>query len=295
MTVRHWHWLAGLGLVTAALGGGCGKADDGVSLGDDGRELGGAGAAPVTPTPVPDERVDPPAAPDGETQPPTTRQDGPPGPPDAEGCTTLIDAKGLLCRTCPGEGELVTECLPCQSAIQNRCLTCVDPKGHEAIDCSLDYEIFRTSASLTHGSGDTFNSCSTSWGLPGFSETTCHYPGPDTCTVAETDDARCVSCTYPDGSGKESCLFDPSDPLPDPLAGRPAGLPAPGECLTEPFARYDMLCVTCTHADGSSVQSCRHPETDSCSMIPSPEGVSCAACAGGPDGRIIPLCDPVIR
>jgi len=173
-------------------------------------------------------------------------------------CQSEISDAGLVCSTCdnrPGESE----CLPAQCGVSDHCLRCVDPKGRVALDCSIDYEKVYTSGYSYGGGldGDSFFSvCSYMSGVPKVSGTTCHYPGLKTCVESGGEGWHCIECTYPDGSGSGSCTLV-SEPLLDPLADRPAYLPAPGTCTVERGADGAVTCAACTHEDLSATRSCR--------------------------------------
>jgi RNA polymerase sigma-70 factor (ECF subfamily) len=216
----------------------------------------------------------------------TVCEDAPP-----KDCVSEVQGFGLLCTTCTEDGQPVTTCSPAACGVSNRCLECEDPRGNTGTDCSLDYEAMYT-ASATYGDGDTFNSCTTSWGVPSGSSTSCHYPGVDTCTLSESADARCIDCTYPSGGGKSLCLFDPNDPTPDPFAGRPANLPAPGVCVDETSADGSVVCTTCTRQDLSATTTCRHPAAESCDFVESGDHTACVRCTHA-DGSSVAFCDPL--
>jgi hypothetical protein len=202
-----------------------------------------------------------------------------------DGCTSELVDYGLLCTTCPGdEGP---ECLAASCSVINRCLQCTDPKGRVGIDCSIDYESLPT-ASTGIGGGDTFNVCSGSWGYPGGASGVCHYPGLDSCLVTDENGVRCIDCMYPDGSGSGICLFDPNDPTPEILAGRPSGLPEPGECLSEFGDDGELTCSTCTRDDLSATKVCRFPPAESCDVGIVDDIEKCVTCqlVGGGEASI---------
>lgn len=197
-------------------------------------------------------------------------------------CTSELVDDGLLCTTCPGDDE--PECLAASCHVINRCLQCTDPKGRIGTDCSIDYESLPT-ASTGIGGGDTFNVCSGSWGFPGGASGICHYPGPDTCLFTDENGVRCIDCFYPDGSSSGVCLFDPNDPTPEVLAGRPSGLPGPGECASEFGDDGELTCSTCTRDDLSATKVCRFAPAESCDVgvgdDPIEKCVTCQLVGGG--------------
>lgn len=220
---------------------------------------------------------------------------GPGNGPDAgeypEECWSEVAVYGYVCTTCQAyTGAEETECLPAQCGVFSGCLECFDPKGRYAVDCSIDWESVFI-ASLTWGSGDTFNSCITGFGdVPG-AATTCHYPGPSSCSTSQHGEARCIDCTYHDGSSRGTCLLDPDEPLPDPLAGRPDILPPPGQCFTDQISQEGRLnCTTCTRDDLSAIMSCIHPPALDCGDVTDPEG-TCMTCQDE-DGTTTQVCDP---
>ncbi len=199
------------------------------------------------------------------------------------GCELTVQEHGLLCSACPGDGGSPPECLVSNCYVRNRCLECRDPKGRIGTDCSIDYEEV-PAESTTVGGGGTFNVCSAHWGFPGGSGGTCHFPGTGTCTFSERGGARCIDCRYPGGGDTGTCLLDPSDPLPDPMAGRPGNLPPPGGCVTE--TRGDGIqCTTCTAGDMRATMSCRFPPASGCEIDhgthPGERCVSCTLVGGG--------------
>jgi len=210
---------------------------------------------------------------------------------EPDGCVSEVATFGLVCTTCPsctGDDAPETECLPADCVVREAdgCLECDDDQGRTAVDCSLDWvNVFL--ASWTFGGGDTFNVCTTIWGDTIFSGTTCWYPGVDSCAVTQEGDTTCIECAYPDGSGRSLCTG--SEPLPDPLDGRPDDLPPPGECVTEERDGGQVLCTTCTQEDLSASTSCRHPQAEVCDLDPG--GGSCIICTGE-DGASATFCDP---
>lgn len=170
-------------------------------------------------------------------------------------------------------------------------MECQDPRGNTGTDCSIDYEVLPT-GSWSIGGGDTFHSCTSTWGFPGGSMTSCHYPGLDTCTFSQQGDGRCIDCTYPDGSGVSTCLFDPNDPLPDVFAGRPDHLPPPGTCVDKTSEDGAMACTTCTRQDLSATTTCRHPEATWCEVAGYFDSLVCALCAHA-DGTERTYCEPM--
>jgi len=230
---------------------------------------------------------------DGEEQPegqaPLTSQDGEPtpdagpAPPDTDahsscddGCTSTMTEFGLVCTTCPGDGDAPPECLVGECGVHDRCLECTDPKGHVATDCSIDYESLPTTGS-GYGGGDTFDVIELSYGYPNGTSAVAHYPGTDSCVVDE--EARCIDCTYADGSGSGVCLGDPDEPLPEVMAGRPSTLPPPGECVNQLGPDGAIVCSTCTRDDLSASKMCRLPRADFCDVSHSDNPIEkCMAC-----------------
>jgi RNA polymerase sigma-70 factor (ECF subfamily) len=206
-------------------------------------------------------------------------------------CVSEVKSAGLLCTTCTVDGEPVTTCSSAHCYVRNRCMECEDPRGNSGIDCSIDYEVLPTGM-WSIGGGDTFHSCTSSWGFPDGSMTSCHYPGLDTCKFSQEGDARCFSCTYPDGSGLSSCLYDPNDPLPDVFAGRPDHLPPPGTCVDKTSADGAMACTTCTQQDLTATTTCRHPEATRCEVVGHGGSLVCARCTDA-DGIDRTYCEPV--
>jgi RNA polymerase sigma-70 factor (ECF subfamily) len=206
-------------------------------------------------------------------------------------CVSEVMGAGLLCTTCTVNGEPVTTCSSAQCGVFNRCLECRDPRGNTGIDCSIDYEVI-SGGSWTIGGGDKFHSCTTSWGYPGASLTTCHYPGVDSCTFSQVGDTRCIECTYLDGSGPGICLLDPNDPLPDVFAGRPDHWPPPGTCVEKTSADGSMACTTCTREDLSATTSCRHPAATYCEVVGYDDSLVCARCTLT-DGTEQTFCEPM--
>jgi hypothetical protein len=221
-------------------------------------------------------------------------REGEPAPParepgDADECTSTMTEYGLVCTTCPGDSG-PPECLVGDCMIRNRCLECTDPRGRVGVDCSIDYEDFPT-ASAGSGGGDTFHSRSASWGFPVGSSSICHYPGTDSCVYSEEGDARCIDCTYPDGSGSGRCLLDASDELPDPFAGRPSILPEPGECRTETSEDGQIQCSTCTREDLSAAKICRFPPAVACGTARGENPLEgCLVCILDNNG-VVEICD----
>jgi hypothetical protein len=232
----------------------------------------------------------PPAATD---RPPPEATDRP--PPEATdpdgGCTSTVTEFGLLCTTCPSDsadGESPPECLVADCNVIDGCLECTDPKGRVGTDCSIDYGDFFT-ASGSVGGGGSFAVCSAGWGLPHGTSGVCHYPGNDSCVIDE--EARCIDCTYPDGSGTGVCVIDPETPLPDIMAGRPSGLPPPGECVDELGPDGALLCSTCTRDDLSATKMCRLPPAEWCEFAEGDDPIEkCMACALE-DGGVAEICD----
>lgn len=186
--------------------------------------------------------------------------------PDApEGCTSTFDA-GLVCTRCGDSAA--PECLAAACVvIEGGCLQCTDPLGNVASDCTLDYTRLR-SASATLPPGDTWSlaTCTFAYGVPTGSGTTCYFPGTSSCTTTGDQDWHCLSCELEGGGGTGTCM-DGSEPLPDPMIGRPGDLPAPGTCVTQ-IGDDKHVCTTCTHEDLSATSSCHYPGIVFCDLFP---------------------------
>lgn len=218
----------------------------------------------------------------------TVCEDGPP-----KDCVSEVMGFGLLCTTCTAEGlPPETTCSPAQCGVSNYCLACEDPRGNTGTDCSQNYEEMY-SASSSIGGGDTFNSCSVTWGIPSGAATTWHYPGLDTCTVSSSEDWYSIECRFPDGSGVGSSgVREPNQPLPDLFAGRPENLPAPGACVDNTSADGAVSCTTCTRQDLSATTTCRHPAAEQCEPGGGgAENAFCVHCRQA-DGSSVTICDP---
>jgi RNA polymerase sigma-70 factor, ECF subfamily len=205
-------------------------------------------------------------------------------------CTSVLQAHGVVCSTCPGDGDEAPECLVAECNVVGPCLECIDPKGRVGTDCSIDYGALSL-ASASVGGGGTFNVCMAIWGFPDGATGNCHYPGNQSCIYRESGVARCIDCTYRDGSGGSRCLLDASDPLPEVMAGRPSSLPPPGQCVTETSADGLVECSTCTRYDLSATRSCRLPPAEWCETAPGKQpGEKCAVCRLE-EGGVAQLCD----
>ena len=197
-----------------------------------------------------------------EQQQPAEEDEGPSEPDQGDDdCTSTLDGFGQVCTTC---GDSSPECLVGACSVRDRCMECTNPVGRVAVNCSIDYESLPIE-SWTAGGGGTFNVCSASWGFPGGASGVCHYPGTESCTITEDGDARCIDCTYPDGSGSGTCLLDPNEPLPDIMAGRPSTLPGPNACVTSTYEGVE--CSTCTREDLGATMACRMAPAASCEPI----------------------------
>ena len=170
-------------------------------------------------------------------------------------CQSVVADSGLLCSTCDSQPGVV-ECLPAECSVVDRCLRCVDPKRRTGVDCSVDYEVLPLVSYSDNGGDSFFSACTHISGLPQESATTCHFPGVKSCVVREYHDWHCIDCGFLDGSGVGLC-GDASEPLPDPLADRPAYLPPPGTCTVELGADGAVTCAACTREDLSATRSCR--------------------------------------
>jgi RNA polymerase sigma-70 factor (ECF subfamily) len=213
------------------------------------------------------------------------RTDCPDDPPAA--CHSALAESGLLCTSCDGAAP---ECLPAECAVIDRCLRCVDPRGHIGIDCSADYEVVRSGSYTTAAENVYFSSCRFNWGIAPVSGTTCHYPGPQSCTVSRPGSVHCLACQFPDGAGMQLCR-DTSEPLPDPLVDRPLDLPAPGTCTTELTDDGTVACATCTRDDLTATISCRYAGIESCDMSPTDIDPECVGQCRHVDGSRIRLCN----
>ena len=206
-------------------------------------------------------------------------------------CVSEVQDVGLLCTTCSQDGKSETTCSPAECDVRNGCLECADPRGNTGTDCSLDYESMNI-LGYGFGDSDSFSSCITHWGAPSGSTTSCHYPGIDSCTITEFPhaQARCIDCRHPNGSSNSTCVFD-NDPLPEPLAGRPDDLPAPGTCVDQTSADGAVTCTTCTRQDLSATTTCRHPAAESCETF-NIDWTLCIRCTHG-DGTSVTFCNPL--
>jgi len=208
-----------------------------------------------------------------------------------EECVSVYAGFGLVCTTCPGDAEpecLVASCAPMDSCTTDAgeeatLLQCMDPRGRIATDCSTAWSAF--SASIGLGGGDFLHSCGVGYGYEAGTTSACHYPGYDTCV---TEDG-CITCTYQDGSSSGVC----SDDLPelDILAGRPDGLPEPGQCVTETVQDGLVECSTCTREDLSATISCRFAES-TCDYTDCEHGL-CIGCDLVSGGEAL-VCDPPV-
>jgi hypothetical protein len=215
------------------------------------------------------------------------------------GCTSKVNASGLVCTTC-GEGRRAqTECMAAQCNVSDHCMRCVDPKGRVARDCSIDFEKVRTgSFGGPPDNAFSFASCSFGFGAPAFSGTTCQYPGQDTCKLTDDEGGHCLTCTYSDGSGSGIC-GDAGDPFPDPQADRPDDLPRPGTCITERGADGQISCTACTRRDRSATRSCHIPGVVSCDFFTEDQtgchrctlvdGSQALLCGSGRGPHLVPL------
>jgi RNA polymerase sigma factor (sigma-70 family) len=207
--------------------------------------------------------------------------------PSKPRCQSTITEAGLVCTSCddrPGPPD----CMAAQCMIENRCLQCTDPTGRVATDCSVDYERF-PSASFTSSPTGSFSmaACTFAWGTPGFSQDTCNFPGTSSCELTmSSPDWQCQQCSYPDGSGGGICSTP--DDAEDPFADRPADLPPPGGCITEPDTDGLALCTTCTHDDMSATRSCRYPAVTRCEFAT--DDPLCEVRCTLPDGATMLLC-----
>jgi hypothetical protein len=170
-------------------------------------------------------------------------------------------------------------------------LRCVDPKGRVGVDCSVDYEVFAMASHSRDALDVFFGTCEFSWGVPGMAGLTCNYPGNRSCVVEEAEgvDWHCLDCRYRDGSGIGLCSSAGS-PLPDPLADRPSGLPAPGTCETARSRDGTMICATCTRSDLSATMSCQVPTAQRCAALHDPADPACPIVCEAADGSSVPLC-----
>lgn len=200
-------------------------------------------------------------------------------------CFSYVDAWRFICTICDGTWEAECEAARC-STDGAGCYTCATADGHTISGCSDNLDCWSYSASAT--GTYSFTACETTVCPDGTATKTCHYPGPDTCTYSEEGDARCLSCTYPDGSGTGTCLFDPNEPMPDPLFDRPADLPAPGRCVTDASPGGFWSCTTCTDAAGYARSTCTYGASSSCTAESQGSNV-CSNCTY-PDGSDTSLC-----
>lgn len=205
------------------------------------------------------------------------------------GCTSTVDGFGRVCTTCPGRAE--PECLPADCVQVDGCLECEDPKGHRATDCSPEYGVFAgTSAGFPVSA--QFGGGSTTWGYPGGSFTGATYPGVNSCFPFEEEGVRCLVCR----NGAGVCTPYVDDWVqPDPLADRPANLPAPGTCVSETSADGLTQCMTCTREDLTAQVWCHHPEQAYCQVAGGPVDELCWECDGPqPNPNPRKICHPPV-
>ena len=208
------------------------------------------------------------------------------------GCTSVVDASGLVCSTCPDDNGSAPECLPAECNLIDHCMRCTDPKGRTGVDCSIDYEEVKTGGELAimPWYGWNLAGCNFLWGYGSLTGTTCRYPGPTSCSLRGDGALHCLICKFPDGTAVCNSSSS-SEPLPDPLANLPDDLPAPGSCVNELGADGQILCTTCTHADGSATRSCHYPGLARCDLDEG-EGPD-PSCLGHCtlDGKLVRLCN----
>jgi hypothetical protein len=228
-----------------------------------------------------------------------SRTDCPEDPPAA--CHSTVAESGLLCTSCDGAAP---ECLPAECAVMNRCLRCVDPRGHVGIDCSADYEVFpvprlvrlrhrcrRRSAVRSHGlapaalpiepsSEASRASCTSAIDASGLLCTTCVHRDrrrtrecmPAQCGVVD----RCLRCVDPRGRVGVDCSID--------YELVPAGSFTMSPNNTFSFAS----CTFLWGVPSVSGTMCHYPGTRSCSVRR--EGnAHCLSCTH-PDGSGIEIC-----
>jgi hypothetical protein len=233
-----------------------------------------------------DGRAEPPSLDPQASVPPQHDPAASPG----SGCTSVVDASGLVCSTCPDDSSSTPECLPAECNLIDHCMRCTDPKGRTGVDCSIDYEEVRTGGELSIMPWNGWNlaGCNVLWGFGNLTGTTCRYPGPTSCSLRGDEAWHCLICKFPDGTG---ICSSGSEPPPDPLANLPDDLPAPGGCVNELGADGRILCTTCTHADGSATRSCHYPGLASCDTDggEGPDPSCLGHCTF--DGNVVRLCN----
>lgn len=193
-------------------------------------------------------------------------------------CLTVRAEFGLLCTTCAGDAE--PECLVASCDKVDACTTddgeaggrldCVDPRGRRVSECSAEW----SGPTSGFAFGHVADACMTSTGLAAGSTSACHWPGPDTCAVED----GCVSCMYATGVGSSVC-GEGAPTMEELLASHPAGLPGPGQCVTEKVQGGLAECSTCTLFDGSAAQACRFAEA-TCDQV-DPAVIRCDLMGGG--------------
>ena len=208
----------------------------------------------------------------------------PPEQPDEE-CITWPMMNRMFCTLCGGEDKGVY-CQPAQCVNDAAgCLTCSDADGHSYTTCGPEGD-------ACFGEGlSGFGNRGTCMKTDRTTSVTTRWPGTDTCETFTVNGARCIECVYqgPEVSGSEFCLIDPDAELPDPLAGRPDGLPAPGTCVTETSPGGFWSCTTCVREDGEAKQTCDYAPSDTCTAYPMPNGLWCSRCTY-PDGTFQESC-----
>ena len=219
---------------------------------------------------------DDPPPPPAPSEPPV--QPAPPPPsggmqPPAPGCTFSVDAPELVCTYCAGDQPgHPSACMAARCVIDGLCLSCTDPRGNVARDCSMQYDAYANGSFAGSANARVnFATCAFTWGAPNAAGTTCNYPGPSTCKLTEVGGARCLSCDFPDGSHSGQCAAA-NVPLRDPLIDRPDDLPAPGRCVSDPGPEQAVQCTTCTHADLSATRTCRFPTIVDCDLHAGADG-----------------------
>jgi|GEM_PF-3150575 len=237
----------------------------------------------------------PPSQPPGPPPPPPPSYPPPDAmPPPAPGCRYQVEDPEVVCTYCgdaqPGHPST---CMAARCVVDDGfCLSCTDPAGHVARDCSMQYGPPGDGAfSSTSNGGVNFASCVFTWGTPNAAGTTCNYPGPSTCKVTQVGAQHCLQCEFADGTRSGKC-FAAKVPLRDPLIDRPDDLPGPGRCVNDPGPDHTVQCTTCTHADLSATRTCRYPTIVGCDLHAGADGPGkCLGTCTFTDGHTAKMCE----
>lgn len=209
-----------------------------------------------------------------------------------EQCFTMLVLNRMFCTGCVQDGERDVYCQPAKCEMNAAgCFTCSDADGHSYTNC--DPESGGHCISDTPPGDNRFAARYTCANWDGTTSITHLWPGTETCETTISSDERCVICNYESTKGLPgggTCLYDPNDPLPDPLAGLPTDLPAPGTCVTETSPGGFWTCTACALADGETKKTCEYSLSDTCTVYPMPDEYWCARCAY-PDGTFSERCE----